>query len=80
MTKETKHDNGDSFEASIARLEQIAEKMESPATGLDDKLKLFEEGQKLLAVCRARLETVERKVEILVKGKNGVQTAEPFEN
>ena len=75
MTKETKPDNPDSFEAAIARLEQIAAQMESPATGLDDKLKLFEEGQKLLAVCRTRLEAVERKVEILVKGKT-----EPFEN
>jgi len=75
MTRETKPDNADSFEAAIARLEQIAAQMESPATGLDDKLKLFEEGQKLLAVCRTRLEAVERKVEILVKGKT-----EPFEN
>jgi len=80
MTKETKPENADSFETAIARLEAIAAKMESSATGLDDKLKLFEEGQKLLAVCRARLEAVERKVEILVKNKDGVQTAEPFEN
>ena len=78
--KETKNENADSFEAAIARLEQIADKMESSATGLDDKLKLFEEGQKLLAVCRTRLDAVERKVEILVKGKDGTQTAEPFEN
>ena len=77
--KENKTDNSDSFEAAIARLEQIADKMESPSTGLDDKLKLFEEGQKLLAVCRTRLEAVERKVEILVKQKNGALSTAPFE-
>ena len=67
-----------SFEAAISRLETIADKMESPETGLDAKLKLFEEGQKLLAVCRSRLEAVERKVEILVKGKDGAVKAEEF--
>ena len=67
-----------SFETAIARLEEITDKMESSETGLDDKLKLFEEGQKLLKVCRDRLETVERKVEILVKGGNGDVSAEPF--
>ena len=68
-----------SFEAAIARLEVIANQMESPATGLDDKLKLFEEGQTLLKICHARLEAVERKVEILVKNKDGETTAAPFE-
>ena len=76
---EPKTENNTSFETAIARLEEIADKMESPETGLDDKLKLFEEGRKLLAVCRTRLEAVERKVEILVKGKDGAVTTEPFE-
>ena len=76
--KENKNETCESFESAIDRLEQIADKMESPQTGLDAKLKLFEEGQRLLAICRARLEAVERKVEILVKQKDGSQTAEPF--
>jgi exodeoxyribonuclease VII small subunit len=67
------------FEATLARLEEIVRSLESGELGLEQSLKLFEEGVKLARVCNARLEEAERKVEVLLKDKNGKMTAKPFE-
>lgn len=67
------------FEAALARLEEIVSELESGELGLEQSLKLFEEGVKLARVCNARLEEAERKVEVLLKDKNGKMTAKPFE-
>ena len=67
------------FEAALARLEEIVTELESGELGLEQSLKLFEEGVKLARVCNARLEEAERKVEVLLKDKNGKMTAKPFE-
>jgi len=40
---------------------------------------LFEEGIKLSRICNTRLEEAERKVEILLKDKEGKLKAQPFE-
>ena len=67
------------FEAALARLEEIVGSLESGELGLEQSLKLFEEGVKLARVCNARLEEAERKVEVLLKDKNGRVIAKPFE-
>jgi exodeoxyribonuclease VII small subunit len=67
------------FEAALARLEEIVTELEAGELGLEQSLKLFEEGVKLARICNARLEEAERKVEILMKDKNGKMTAKPFE-
>jgi exodeoxyribonuclease VII small subunit len=67
------------FEVALARLEEIVTELESGELGLEQSLRLFEEGVKLARVCNARLEEAERKVEILMKDKNGKMTAKPFE-
>ena len=67
------------FEAALSRLEEIVSELESGELGLEQSLKLFEEGVKLARVCNARLEEAERKVEVLLKDKNGKVIAKPFE-
>ena len=67
------------FEAAMARLEEIVSELEKGDVPLEQSLKLFEEGIKLSRICNKRLEEAERKVEILLKDKNGNITAEPFE-
>lgn len=67
------------FEAALKRLEEIVSELESGELGLEQSLKLFEEGVKLARVCNARLEEAERKVEVLLKDKSGRMTAKPFE-
>jgi len=67
------------FEAALARLEEIVKELENGDVALEQSLKLFEEGIKLSRICNKRLEEAERKVEILLKDKNGEIKAEPFE-
>ena len=63
----------------MARLEEIVQELEKGDIPLEQSLKLFEEGIKLSRICNKRLEEAERKVEILIKDKNGIMKAEPFE-
>lgn len=60
-----------SFEKALSRLEEILEKMNSGTTTLDESLALFEEADKLITNCNKRLNDAERKVEILIKNRNG---------
>jgi exodeoxyribonuclease VII small subunit len=66
------------FEAALARLEEIVQELEKGDLPLEQSLKLFEEGIKLSRICNSRLEEAERKVEILIKDKNGNVTAQTF--
>lgn len=59
------------FESAFERLEQILAKMNSGKTPLDESLKLFEEADKLIRFCSARLNSAEKKVEMLIKNRNG---------
>lgn len=67
------------FEQSLARLEEIVRKLESPNLPLDDAMKLFEEGMQLSRECQKQLEQAEARVEILLKKTGGEMTAQPFE-
>lgn len=60
-----------SFEAAFARLEDILEKMNSGNVSLDESLKLYEEADKLITSCQKRLVEAERKIETLIKNRNG---------
>jgi exodeoxyribonuclease VII small subunit len=67
------------FEAALARLEELVKELEQGDLPLEQSLKLFEEGIKLSRICNSRLEEAERKVEILMKDKDGKIAAQPFE-
>ena len=67
------------FEQSLARLEEIVDKLEKGDLPLEDALKAFEEGVKLSKGCMKLLEDAERKVEILLEDKNGKKRPRPFE-
>ena len=60
-----------SFEDSFARLEEILEKMNSGQIGLDESLSLYEEADKLINTCNKRLFLAEKKIESLVKNRQG---------
>jgi exodeoxyribonuclease VII small subunit len=67
------------FERSLARLEEVVQKLESPQLSLDEAMKLFEEGVGLSRECQKQLEEAEGRVEILLKKADGKLAAEPFE-
>lgn len=66
------------FEQSLERLEQLVEEMDSGELSLEEMIRHFEEGSKLVEVCTKKLNEVEQKIEKLVK-KDGKLTEVPFE-
>lgn len=64
-----------SFEESIGQLEAIVAQLEKGECGLDQSLKLFEEGAKLAGRCEELLDQAEQKVNLLLA--NGEEV--PFE-
>ncbi|MDR1734291.1 MAG: exodeoxyribonuclease VII small subunit [Oscillospiraceae bacterium] len=57
------------FEKNFARLEEIAEKLESGEVPLEEALKLFNEGSALAAYLQGEIKGAEQKLEILRKGQ-----------
>ena len=66
-----------SFENAMERLEEISSMLESGDFTLDESLKLYEEGVKLIGVCEEKLKIVEGSVKILVN-KEGELIEEDF--
>lgn len=54
-----------SFETSMARLEEIVRKLEQGDTPLADSVALFEEGARLAASLHRQLDEAEQKVSVL---------------
>lgn len=60
-----------SFEAAIARLEEIVRALENGNTPLDESLSLFEEGVSLVKLCNDRLDGAEQKIKMLTFAPDG---------
>jgi exodeoxyribonuclease VII small subunit len=67
------------FEDALNKLEKIVSKLEDGEIPLEESLKLFEEGIRLSRLCHQKLEEAEKRVEILMKGKNGVIKPQAFD-
>jgi len=63
------------FESAFAQLEEIVGKLEAGDLPLDEAMALFEQGQKLAALCSARLDEAELKVQQL----SASGAVEPFD-
>jgi exodeoxyribonuclease VII small subunit len=70
----------DKFETSLKKLEEIVKRLEGGSLSLEDSLKAFEEGVKHASFCSGRLDDAERRVEIVLKQKDGSFKREPFES
>ncbi len=68
------------FEAALEELEQVVEQLESGDLSLEDSLAAFEKGVGLVKLCNQKLTEVEKKVELLVKDKEGKLQLKPFES
>jgi exodeoxyribonuclease VII small subunit len=58
-----------SFEQAMKRLEEISQALESGDIPLEDSIKLYEEGIKLIDFCQGKLDEAQKKVQKL--GRNG---------
>ena len=66
------------FEKAISDLEKIVEKLEKGDLSLNESLVQFEKGVKLAKFLREELDKAEKKIEILLKDKQGDIHAESF--
>jgi exodeoxyribonuclease VII small subunit len=66
------------FEDALNKLEKIVSQLEEGDISLEESLKLFEEGIRLSRVCNQKLDEVEKRVEILIKGEDGTIKTKPF--
>jgi len=55
------------FEDNLKKLEGLVGKMESGELGLDDMIKSFEEGRKLVTECQKDLESIRQRIEKVTK-------------
>ena len=67
------------FENSMLRLEEIVNLLERGEAPLEQAMKLFEEGAKLLRECTAQLDAAEQKVTVLTAGSDGTPEERPFD-
>jgi len=67
------------FETALRKLEDLVKKLEGGELSLEDSLKAFEEGMKQAAFCFRKLNEAEKRVEILLKQKNGSFVTEEFQ-
>jgi len=59
------------FEEAFSRLEIILEKLNSGAVSLDESVTLYEEADGLIVSCQKQLSEAEKKIERLVKEREG---------
>ena len=67
-----------SFEASMERLETIVRQLEQGNVPLEESLKLFQEGTKLVQGCTKQLDKAELEVVKLMKGPDGEPVEQEF--
>ncbi len=67
------------FEQALERLEEISRLLESGDTSLEESLKMYEEGMKLIDFCNAKLNEAQKKIQRLTKTSSGDFTTEPFD-
>lgn len=66
------------YEESVKRIEEIVAKMESGKMPLDESIKYFQEGMKLLGECKDMLDKYEKAIKIATGEVNGELVEEDF--
>ena len=66
------------FEASMARLEQIVRSMERGDVPLEESLKLFQEGTELVRSCQKLLDEAQMQVKKIMTAPYGSPVEEEF--
>ncbi|OGP68166.1 MAG: exodeoxyribonuclease VII small subunit [Deltaproteobacteria bacterium RBG_16_44_11] len=62
------------FEDALQKLEDIVRKMEAGDMPLEESMKSFEEGIRLIRFCSAKLEETQRRVEMLLGKEDSLQS------
>ena len=69
-----------SFEAALARLEEIVRTLEKGEAPLDESIQLYQEGERLKRHCEARLKDAQARIEqIALRGDGQPGGLKPFD-
>ena len=60
-----------SFEQALEQLESIAGQIGNDRMPLEELIKAFEKGTLLAAHCRSRIDSLEKRIEVLAKAADG---------
>lgn len=66
------------FEASMARLEQIVRAMERGDVALEESLRMFQEGTELVRNCQKLLDDAQQQVKKIMTAADGSPVEEDF--
>ena len=64
------------FEDTLSELQSIIQKLESDSLSLEKMVNYFEDGMKLMKICRGQLDEVENRISTLVE-ENDVLSEKP---
>jgi exodeoxyribonuclease VII small subunit len=67
------------FEDALQRLEHLVDQLEAGKLGLEESLKVFEEGVGLARRCARYLDDAEKRIELLTRDESGSLRTEPFQ-
>jgi exodeoxyribonuclease VII small subunit len=73
-----KEQSDSNFETALEDLEQVVEQLESGDLALEDSLAAFEKGVGLAKFCNQKLNDVEKRVELLLKDREGKLQLQAF--
>lgn len=62
-----------SFEDALNRLEEIVGELEEGEKGLEESIRLYEEGRRLVRFCTERLDEAQTRIEKLVRTDRGLE-------
>jgi len=65
-----------SFEAQLAELEAVVERLERGELTLEESVRLFEEGVRLSNACKKELSSAEGRIQMLLEPDKGEATAD----
>ena len=80
MSDARKKEDEPSFESAMERLDEIVASMEGERMSLEDMVRSYEEGVRLLRTCRGRIDAAKRRVEMITADLEGTKaTLAPFD-
>lgn len=79
MTAKSKNKKEDSFEDSLARLEDLVGRLEAGDISLEQSVAAFEQGVSLVRTLNKRLDAVQAKIEKLARNEQGTLETEELE-
>ncbi len=68
------------FEDALEELENVVEQLESGDLSLENSSATFEKGVRLVKFCNQKLTDVEKKIELLVKERDGKLQLTPLDD